>query len=388
MTSSAYSTNGTRVTLNNVDLWEKFYPTNEMVVTKPGRKLFPDLEVMIEGYHFARNENSGTGGWEEIGPVKDTPAIVKKAHNRGGMVGSKWMEAPVSFSQIYITNDPDIPQKQTKKDPILVTSMLKYQPVITVKRVYDGYEDEFRLTITEFMVVTAYQDPKIIELKKEYNKYANVKRPHDETPRRGKRANPAVPSPSFGTPAIKMVGPPSWAPTYFQTPTTPSAGPPTNFQKITPFNMATPPSMGATPPTPVSGGPPTSFQGNQFMTPSNIALTPSTMITPPSMGGTPPTPSSGGFQDFQNSMWTTTSPAMAAPSAYDYTWNDQYGTWDMTQKARGAPQGNISQGVDDFQGFQQFGNLGNVPQNNIDFSQFDGAGTSSQSGPADFDSRF
>ncbi|EGT49829.1 hypothetical protein CAEBREN_17941 [Caenorhabditis brenneri] len=215
---------------------------------------------------------------------------------------------------------------------------------------------------------TEFLDSKIIELKKEFNKYANVKRPHDETPRRGKRANPAVPSPSFGTPATKM------------TPTTPSAGPPINFQKMTPSNMATPPSMGATSPTPVSGGPPSSFQGNQFMTPPILAMTPSTMITPPSIGATPPTPS-GGSQDFQNSMWTMT------PSAYDYTWNDQYERWDMCQKAGRdpVPQGIMNQGVGDSQNFQQFGNLSNVPQNNFDFSQYDGAGTSTQSGPADFD---
>ncbi|CAL2034481.1 unnamed protein product [Caenorhabditis brenneri] len=411
MTTSDYSTTGVRVALNNADLWQKFYPGNEMVVTKAGRKLFPDLEVSIEGldrdafytvhlylervnnmrYHFNRDKNSGTGEWEEVGPVKDTPVIVKKAHNRGGLVGSKWMEAPVSFSQIYITNDPETTQKQTKNDPILVTSMLKYQPIITVKRVYDGYEEEFKMTMTEFMVVTAYQDLKIIELKKANNKYANgfkpegkhMTRPQNETPRRGKRANPSGPpppstgGPSFGTPAIKIVPPLSWGQNYLQVSTTPS-GPSNNFQMMTtPSTLITPPSMVATPPTPLSGGPPPSFQGNQFMTPPTMPTTPSTLITPPSMGGTPLTPSSGGSQNFQNSI-------------YDYTWNYQYGTWDMSQKAGGAPgpQWNQNQGVNHFQNFQQFENPGNVPQNNLDFAEHDGAGTSSQSGSTDFDFRF
>ncbi|EGT49564.1 hypothetical protein CAEBREN_11117 [Caenorhabditis brenneri] len=153
---------------------------------------------------------------------------------------------------------------------------------------------------------------------------------------------------------------------------------------MTPSTIVTPPSMGATPPTPLSGGPPSSFQGNQFMTPHTMTISPTTMITPPSIGGTPPTPSSGESQNFQNPMWSMT------PSAYDYTWNEQYGTWDMSQKAGGAPgpQWNQNQGLDNFQNTQLFGNLGNVPQNNSDFPEHDGVGTSSQSGSTDFDFRF
>ncbi|EGT49474.1 hypothetical protein CAEBREN_17448 [Caenorhabditis brenneri] len=109
---------------------------------------------------------------------------------------------------------------------------------------------------------------------------------------------------------------------------------------------------------------PSDFQ-NQMMTPPTTAvspsmapvtMTPSTMTKPPSMNATPPTPSSEGSQDFQNPMWTIPS------SAYDYTWNPQYGTWDMSQKAGGVPvpQWNVNQGVDDFQNSQQFQNPGNV----------------------------
>ncbi|CAL2034635.1 unnamed protein product [Caenorhabditis brenneri] len=172
MTTSDISTSGTRVSLNNVELWQQFYPRNEMVVTRAGRKLFPDLEVTIEGldqdalytvhfhlerinniqYHF--NKNSGQ--WEDAGLDENTPMVMKVQHNRGGLNGSDWMKTPVSFSHVYITNT-ESQQKQRKIDLIRVSSMHRYQPVITVKRVGDGYEEEFRLTMTEFVVVTAYQ---------------------------------------------------------------------------------------------------------------------------------------------------------------------------------------------------------------------------------------
>ncbi|CAL2034693.1 unnamed protein product [Caenorhabditis brenneri] len=377
MTTSDYSTSGIRVTLNNVELWQQFYPKNEMVVTRAGRKLFPDLEVKIEGldrdalytvhfhlerltniqYHFNRN----FGQWEEAGLDKNTPMVVKVQHNRGGLNGSDWMKTPVSFSHMYITNT-EFQQKQRKIDLIRVSSMHRYQPVITVRRVGDGYEEEFRLTMTEFFVVTAYQDPNIIELKKANNKYANgfrpegrhMTRPQDDTPRRGKRANPSGPSDvtqSYGPPAMKMMTPPSLG-HYLQTPATPS-------------------------------GPPTCFQNYQMITPPALTSTPSTMITPPSLGATPPSDDS---QTFRNPVCP---PSMVAYPAHGYTyshWNP-YGTWDVSQMAGGAPQGNSNQVTDDFQNFQQFGNPDNVLQNNLGFPSYDGAGTSS-SNTGNFDFGF
>ncbi|EGT49435.1 hypothetical protein CAEBREN_13858 [Caenorhabditis brenneri] len=146
----------------------------------------------------------------------------------------------------------------------------------------------------------------------------------------------------------------------------------------------TPPSLGhylQTPATP--SGPSTCFQNYQMITPPAMAMKSSTMITPPSLGATPPSDDS---QTFQNPMYPS---SMVAYPAHGYTypqWNP-YGTWDVSQMAGGAPQGNSNQVTDDFQNFQQFGNPDNVLQNNLGFPSYDGAGTSS-SNAGNFDFGF
>ncbi|EGT49456.1 hypothetical protein CAEBREN_09874 [Caenorhabditis brenneri] len=231
--------------------------------------------------------------------------------------------------------------------------MHKYQPVITVRRLSDGMEEEFRLTMTEFVVVTTYQNRKLVELKKTLNKYS-------ARFTGGKKGT----STSNTTAPVKKI----------------SAGPMTPpFMAMTPSTMITPPSMA---PTPVTLGL-NHFQNSMMTTP---ARTQYSMQTPPSMFPTPMTPStmtppSMGSSNFQNPQ------NMVAPTmATDYTnpyWTS-YGTWNMPQMTRGAAmapaqlQWNMMNA--------QFGHPGSIPQNN----NYNGNDMSFLHGStaADFDFRF
>ncbi|CAL2034479.1 unnamed protein product [Caenorhabditis brenneri] len=183
MTTSDYSPSGVRVSLSNADLWQKFHPKNEMVATKSRSKLSPELEVKIEGLipdalytvslYLKRVNNikytfsTRTGQWKVAGYGNEILPIDKKQHRHGVREGEDWMRTLVSFSGIWITSDPE---RKHCDDLILVSTMHKYQPVITVRRLSDGIEEEFRLTMTEFMVVTRYVNREIAELKKALNK--------------------------------------------------------------------------------------------------------------------------------------------------------------------------------------------------------------------------
>ncbi|CAL2048494.1 unnamed protein product [Caenorhabditis brenneri] len=410
MTTSDSSSSGVQVALSNVELWQKFYPVNEMVVSKSGRKLFPELEVKIEGlvpdalytvllyldrvnnikYRFTKDKLSGTSVWEEDLPVKQTFPIEKKQHIDGGMVGAHWMKSPVSFSHTHITNNSNF-ESTLKIDPIFVQSMHKYQPVVILKRMDNGFEEEFRLTMTEFMAVTSYQNPQILELKKKNNKYCSgflpdgkhYKRAQENTPRGRKRAfafkdsNSTPPSTvvsSNGTPA-----------------TVTAASPHTN-----PMNSQ-----------------------NQSMTPTAIAMTPSTMLTPPSLTSTPTGSSFGGHNNFQNQMMTPPSLAssymtppfggstgfqnqMTRPPypAHQFSVNQHYDAYGMSSMSQmgGAPMPQPTHwgmlpGASNSQNFTQSGNTGNMPQmiqNPPQHLNYNGSGSNLQhdSNGANYNFRF
>ncbi|CAL2034477.1 unnamed protein product [Caenorhabditis brenneri] len=444
MTTSDSSPNGVRVSLHNADLWQKFYPVNEMVASKPGRKLFPELEVNIEGldpyalyevflylervddykYKFIKDKESGISKWEVIGHVlKNNIPIDKRPHKNGARSGFDWMDHPVSFSSICITNDPNFDEQKHNKKAILVSPMHKYQPVISVKRLSDGKEEEFRLTMTEFMVMTMYQNPKIIELKIENNKFASKfrgeKRSATMTPPVGSPASPVtkktapvkISQNQMATPP-KMPVTPSVAITFVPSPVMPMTTPlfqgtMSHQNKVATPTVMTPPHTGpsyiqnqmmapsivAPPAVTMTTSPsqwPTNFQ-NQMTTPP--AMTP-TMTTPPSMFPTPMAPStmtppSMGSYNFQNPMINplTMTPQNMAPLSitippdHNYTMNQNwnpYQTWNMPQMAGGAPmapQWNMMNA--------QFGHPGSMPQNNgTDMSFLHG------STAADFDFRF
>ncbi|CAO4366765.1 unnamed protein product [Caenorhabditis nigoni] len=183
------SSSGIEVTLNNAGLWKKFPSPMEMILTrKIGRKMFPNLEYSVDGldptamyevylhmermdehkYRYVSNE------WDDYARGDPITPIQKIKHKSGGQTGMFWMDGPISFEQIRLTNNPDL----DKKGHICLQSMHKWLPVITIQKLGNGdgnsdYDEEFRMENVWFMAVTMYQNQAIKYLKVENNKFAS-----------------------------------------------------------------------------------------------------------------------------------------------------------------------------------------------------------------------
>ncbi|EFO90119.1 hypothetical protein CRE_24747 [Caenorhabditis remanei] len=185
MTTTATSTvSGISVSLSNQEQWEKFYPHTEMVVTrKSGRLLFPHLKYILKGLdeeteysvflHFERIDNWKykflSRGWDKWTEGNEKLPIDMKQHKDEWKCGRDWMKDPVSFDYIKITNNPEA----KKENSVLLQSMHRYLPVISIQKKGDTEKGEFRLGITEFMAVTTYQNNAIASLKVELNQHAS-----------------------------------------------------------------------------------------------------------------------------------------------------------------------------------------------------------------------
>nr|XP_006139176.1 brachyury protein isoform X4 [Pelodiscus sinensis] len=108
-----------RVTLEENELWLRFKElTNEMIVTKNGRRMFPVLKVSVSGLDpnamysflldFVAADNHRwkyvNGEWVPGGkPEPQAPSCVY-IHPDSPNFGAHWMKAPVSFSKVKLTN--------------------------------------------------------------------------------------------------------------------------------------------------------------------------------------------------------------------------------------------------------------------------------------------
>ncbi|KAF1771130.1 hypothetical protein GCK72_002955 [Caenorhabditis remanei] len=185
MTTTATSTvSGISVSLSNQEQWEKFYPHTEMVVTrKSGRLLFPQLKYILKGLdeeteysvflHFERMDDWKykflSRGWDKWTEGDKKLSIDMKQHKDEWKCGRDWMKDPLSFDYIKITNNPEA----KKENSVLLQSMHRYLPVISIQKKGNTEKEEFRLGITEFMAVTTYQNNSIASLKVELNQHAS-----------------------------------------------------------------------------------------------------------------------------------------------------------------------------------------------------------------------
>ncbi|EFO90135.1 hypothetical protein CRE_24748 [Caenorhabditis remanei] len=271
MTTTATSTvSGISVSLSNQEQWEKFYPHTEMVVTrKSGRLLFPHLKYILKGLddekeysvfvHFERIDDwkykFTFAGWDKWTEGDEKLPIDMKQHKEEWKCGRDWMKDPVSFDYIKITNNTE----DKKENEILLQSMHRYLPVISIQKKGDTEKEEFRLGITEFVAVTVYQNKNMPSLKVELNPRASGFRQtggHNKPKIGDKRLSDAPPlSPP---PPTKPVTP-STVP-----PTVPLTVPPT-VQLIQPANPL--------PPIPVTPSLPDSEE-NQMEQPLKIDIPP------------------------------------------------------------------------------------------------------------------
>ncbi|XP_077102393.1 T-box transcription factor T isoform X2 [Siphateles boraxobius] len=174
-----------KVSLDENELWQKFKElTNEMIVTKNGRRMFPVLKVNVSGLDpnamysflldFVAADNHRwkyvNGEWVPGGkPEPQAPSCVY-IHPDSPNFGAHWMKTSVSFSKVKLTN------KLNGGGQIMLNSLHKYEPRIHIVRVGGPQRmiTTHSFSETQFIAVTAYQNEEVTALKIKYNPFAKA----------------------------------------------------------------------------------------------------------------------------------------------------------------------------------------------------------------------
>ncbi|CAH8549419.1 unnamed protein product [Schistosoma mattheei] len=192
------------VTLENASLWESFDRLGtEMIVTKCGRRMFPNFHVRLSGlipdahYMLALDfipcdekryrYSFRTSTWVHAG--KGDPQITPRIHLHpdGIASGTYWMRQAILFDKLKLTNNPF-----DQNGHIILNSMHKYQTRLHV--IFADEMDEimrnnreisqfcansskcmkrtFTFPETKFFAVTAYQNNRVTQLKISSNPFA------------------------------------------------------------------------------------------------------------------------------------------------------------------------------------------------------------------------
>lgn len=176
--SSLINSDCVDVQLEDSELWQTFHKnTNEMIVTKNGRRMFPVVRVSITGLDPCRmyvmmielvqlDSNRWkyiNGQWAVGGKVESRSKNTCYRHPESPHYGSHWMSAPISFSKAKLTNKPGFSEEQ-----IVLNSLHKYQPRVHVVRLKNDDNRHavdkiftFEFVETQFIAVTAYQNDSV-----------------------------------------------------------------------------------------------------------------------------------------------------------------------------------------------------------------------------------
>lgn len=182
---------GITVTLENHSMWNVFFRCGtEMILTEQGSRMFPYCRFRISGLQPSRrytlmmdvqpldnSHYSWTGkNWQAAGKgtrhVKSQPF----AHPESPATGQHWMQSPVSFYRMKLTNNISDRDGNTILHP-----MHRYLPRLHVVQTDKAAKDiklsdpgviTFSFPQTEFMAVTAYQNAQFVQLKVDYNPFA------------------------------------------------------------------------------------------------------------------------------------------------------------------------------------------------------------------------
>ncbi|XP_076021956.1 T-box transcription factor TBX19 [Genypterus blacodes] len=178
-----------RVTLEDAELWRKFQNiTNEMIVTKNGRRMFPVLKVSVSGldpssmysflldfvpadgcrWKFVNGEWVGAGRAEGRGEGRGHGGVY--IHPDSPNFGAHWMKAAVTFNKVKLTN------KVNGGGQIMLNSLHKYEPQLHIVCVGSRHRLVSNVSFreTQFIAVTAYQNEEITALKIKYNPFAKA----------------------------------------------------------------------------------------------------------------------------------------------------------------------------------------------------------------------
>ncbi|XP_061783088.1 T-box-containing protein TBX6L-like isoform X3 [Nerophis lumbriciformis] len=179
-----------RMTLENAHLWKSFHCMGtEMIITKHGRRMFPQCSLSITGlqpstkyiimmdmipadgfkYKWKREQ------WEVAGKAEPQPPCRSYMHPDSPALGSHWMKQSLSFLKTKLTNNT-----LDQHGHIILASMHRYYPRFYVIQTDSPYLVRwapflpFCFPEMTFTAVTAYQNPKITKLKIEHNPFAKA----------------------------------------------------------------------------------------------------------------------------------------------------------------------------------------------------------------------
>lgn len=188
---------GVSVTLENNTLWKQFHQYGtEMILTKPGRRMFPYCRYRLSGLDptqqyslvlsIVPSDNSkyrfNLLKWEVNGLAehRNNSLIRAFCHHNSPRLGSSWMAGSVSFYKLKLTNNPCDQDGQ-----IILNSFHRYIPRLHVIPVPEGVSPTpdqpvvigpncltFTFPQTEFIAVTTYQNLWITKLKIDHNPFA------------------------------------------------------------------------------------------------------------------------------------------------------------------------------------------------------------------------
>uniref|UniRef100_A0A8C5CL21 T-box domain-containing protein n=1 Tax=Gadus morhua TaxID=8049 RepID=A0A8C5CL21_GADMO len=178
---------GISVTLENNSVWKQFHSYGtEMILTKSGRRMFPYCRYRLSGLNPSQRYSLvlsivpadqhkyrwNTKKWEVIGAAEYQAQGLIRAfpHQNSPCLGSEWMNTLVSFYKLKLTNN-----MSDQEGHMILHSMHRYIPRLHVIPVLDGdgpTSMTFTFPQTEFVTVTTYQNPWIIQLKINHNPFA------------------------------------------------------------------------------------------------------------------------------------------------------------------------------------------------------------------------
>lgn len=182
---------GVTVTLENHSMWNVFFRCGtEMILTEQGSRMFPYCRFRISGLQPSRRytlmmdvqplDNSHyrwTGkNWQAAGKGARHAKSQPFAHPESPATGQHWMQSPVSFYRMKLTNNISDRDGNTILHP-----MHRYLPRLHVVQTDKAAKDiklsdpgviTFSFSQTEFMAVTAYQNAQFVQLKVDYNPFA------------------------------------------------------------------------------------------------------------------------------------------------------------------------------------------------------------------------
>ncbi|XP_077306245.1 T-box protein VegT-A-like [Lithobates pipiens] len=157
-----------------------------MILTKNGRRMFPEFLVSLSGLDPHRlyslcvqavpeGENRykwRDGVWSRSGRAEPGPPTRFYLHPESPAPGHRWMERPICFNKIRLTNNT-----LSQGGQMVLQSMHRYSLRLYVIPTSDGGSPPRPATSvsfpeTSFIAVTSYQNPRLSLLKIEENPFA------------------------------------------------------------------------------------------------------------------------------------------------------------------------------------------------------------------------